>query len=164
MLAHARALLTSTPEGATDYIDADLRDPDRILAAAAETLDFSQPVALMLMGILGHVPDDDEARSIVRRLLDAPALRQLPLRQRRHARLDPVFEAGPATLQRERRRPVHPAHRRRDRRFFDGLELLDPGVVSVPLWRPDSTGPAPVVIADTAGLPAAVTSRCDAVI
>ncbi len=71
VLAHARALLTSSPEGATDYIDADLRDPDRILQAAAETLDFSQPVAIMLMEILGHIEDDDQAQSIVKRLMGA---------------------------------------------------------------------------------------------
>jgi hypothetical protein len=71
VLAHARALLTSTPQGATSYIDADLHEPDKILQGAAETLDFTRPVALMLMGILGHVTDYDEARSIVRRLLDA---------------------------------------------------------------------------------------------
>ena len=71
VLAHARALLTSTPEGTTDYIDADLRDPATILSSATETLDFSQPVGLFLIGVLGHVPDDDEARSIMRRLLDA---------------------------------------------------------------------------------------------
>ena len=69
VLAHARALLTSTPEGATAYIHADLRDPDKILAEAADTLDFTKPVALILSGVLGHVVDIDQARSIVRGLL-----------------------------------------------------------------------------------------------
>ena len=69
VLAHARALLTGAPEGKTAYVDADLYEPDKILEAAAETLDLDQPVALMLMGIMGHVGDFDEARSIVRRLL-----------------------------------------------------------------------------------------------
>jgi S-adenosyl methyltransferase len=69
VLAHARALLTSSP-GATAYVDADLHDPERILAAA-RTLDFSQPIGLMLLGVLGHIDDDDQARSIVKRLLDA---------------------------------------------------------------------------------------------
>src|SRR5512132_4623664 len=69
VLAHARALLTST-QGVTAYLDADLYDPDAILDAAARTLDFSQPVALMLLGVLGHIDDDEEARSIVKRLLD----------------------------------------------------------------------------------------------
>ena len=66
VLTHARALLTSTPEGATAYIDADLRDPEKIVQEAARTLDFTQPIAIMLMGILGHIADDDEARSIGR--------------------------------------------------------------------------------------------------
>src|SRR5439155_17404349 len=59
VLAHARALLTSSPEGVTDYVDADLRDPGKILQEASKTLDLTQPVALMLMGILGHISDDD---------------------------------------------------------------------------------------------------------
>jgi hypothetical protein len=69
VLAHARALLTSTPEGVTDYIDADMRDPGAVLARAASTLDLGQPVGLMIMGVMGHIPDDDEAQSIVQRLL-----------------------------------------------------------------------------------------------
>src|SRR5215475_12775032 len=60
VLVHARALLTSTPEGACDYVDADLRDTGKILDAAHKTLDFSQPIALMLLGIMGQIPDSDE--------------------------------------------------------------------------------------------------------
>ena len=71
MLAHARALLSSRPEGACDYVDADMHHPDDILNAAARTLDLAQPVALLLMGVLGHVSDYGEARSVVRGLLDA---------------------------------------------------------------------------------------------
>ncbi|WP_242423775.1 SAM-dependent methyltransferase, partial [Frankia sp. EI5c] len=70
VLVHARALLTSAPGGATAYIDADVRQPDRILAEAAEVLDFTQPIALVMFGIVGNVADDDEATLIVRRLLD----------------------------------------------------------------------------------------------
>jgi hypothetical protein len=73
VLAHARALLTSAPEGACDYIDGDLRDPDDILAKAAWTLDFTQPVGLMLLGILHHLPDADEPYLIVARLVSALA-------------------------------------------------------------------------------------------
>ena len=69
VLAHARALLTSTPEGVCDYIDGDLRDPEAILAEAARTLDFGQPAALMLLGVLHHIPDTSEAQEIVRRLV-----------------------------------------------------------------------------------------------
>ena len=71
VLVHARALLTSTPEGACDYIDADLRDTDMILSEAAKTLDFTQPVALMLLGIMGQVANSDQPESIIKRLLDA---------------------------------------------------------------------------------------------
>src|SRR5256885_5595343 len=73
VLAYARALLTSTPEGACDYIDGDLRDPEAILAEAARTLDFAQPVALMLLGVVHHIPDTGEAEEIVRRLVAALA-------------------------------------------------------------------------------------------
>jgi S-adenosyl methyltransferase len=70
VLVHARALLTSHPEGATDYIDADVRDPGTILREAARTLDFTQPIALMMLGILGQVPDSGNPQAIVSRLLD----------------------------------------------------------------------------------------------
>ena len=69
VLAHARALLTSTPEVVTDYINADMRDPGAVLAQAGGRLDLGRPVGLMVMGVMGHIPDDDEAQSIVRRLL-----------------------------------------------------------------------------------------------
>jgi S-adenosyl methyltransferase len=71
VLVHARALLTSTPEGVTDYVDADLHDPDRILEAARRTLDFERPIALMLLTILQLLPDDHQPYEIVRRLVDA---------------------------------------------------------------------------------------------
>src|SRR3954453_19597383 len=71
VLAHARALLYSTSEGATAYVDSNVLDPERVLAAAAKTLDLSRPTALILSNILGHIADRDEARSIVTRLMDA---------------------------------------------------------------------------------------------
>ena len=71
VLVHARALLTSAGEGKTAYIDADLRDPDKILEAAAQTLDFTQPIAVMLLGIVHHITDTDEAHTVVNRLLEA---------------------------------------------------------------------------------------------
>src|SRR5580658_670942 len=69
VLSHARALLTSSREGVCNYIDADLREPDKILAEAAKTLDFTQPVALLLLGVLHHIPDTGQAQEIVRRLV-----------------------------------------------------------------------------------------------
>ena len=71
VLSHARALLTSSPEGVTAYLDADLRDTDRILKLAADTLDFSRPVAIMLLAILHYIPDLDQAQQIVARLVSA---------------------------------------------------------------------------------------------
>ena len=150
VLAHARALLTSSPEGATAYVDADLRDPDKVLQEAARTLDFSQPVALMLMGILGHIADDDEARSIVKRLVDAvPSGSYLTLNDGTDTSPE-VVEA--ARIWNESANPTY--HLRspdRIARFFDGLELVEPGVVSPPRWHPD---PSP------SGLPAEVDSFC----
>jgi len=141
VLAHARALLTSTPEGATAYIHADLRDPDKILAEAAETLDFTQPIALILSGVLGHVVDIGQARSIVRGLMAAlPSGSYLSLNdgtsvvggdQVEQATQD-YNESG--ALPYVQRTPEEIAS------FFDGLELVPPGVVSCPRWRPD---PAP---------------------
>ena len=148
VLAHARALLTGTPQGATDYLDADLRDPDKIVQEAARTLDFSQPVAVMLLGILHHVSDDGEAYGVVDRLLDAvPPGSYLTIAHSTNeitgAAMDEAvrhwnqFGKPPMTL----RTPQAVA------RFFDRLELLEPGVVSTSRWRPDpaetSSGPVP---------------------
>jgi hypothetical protein len=137
VLTHARALLTSTPEGVTDYIDADLREPDRILEGAARTLDLTEPVALTLFGILGHVGDDQEARSIVRRLLDGvPSGSYLAVCDGTNV-LNP---AGVEAQERYNRSGAVPYHLRSPdqiARFFDGLELVEPGVVSCPRWRPD---------------------------
>jgi hypothetical protein len=145
VLAHARALLTSTPEGATAYIHADLRDPDKILAEAADTLDFTQPIALILSGVLGHVVDIGQARSIVRDLLAGlPSGSYLSLndgtsviaREELEQATQDYNDSG--ALPYVQRTPDEIAS------FFDGLELVEPGVVSCPRWRPDpAPGPAP---------------------
>jgi O-methyltransferase involved in polyketide biosynthesis len=140
IMAHARALLTSTPEGATDYIYADLRDPDTILQKAARTLDFTRPIALMLLGIMEHILDTNEARAIVNRLLDAlPSGSYLAL-------CDPTTEVRPEMMRQAVRQwnnnatpPIAARSRQELIRFFDGLELLEPGVVSASLWRPETT-------------------------
>jgi hypothetical protein len=150
VLAHARALLTSTPEGATDYLDADLRDPDKVLQQAARTLDFAQPVAIMLMGILGHIADDDQARSIVNTLVGAvPSGSYLTMNDGTDTS-EEVVEA--ARIWNQSANPTY--HLRspdRIARFFDGIELVEPGVVSPPRWRPEP-GPS--------GLPAEIDSAC----
>ena len=143
VLAHARVLLTSTPEGACDYLDADVRDPEAILARAAKTLDFSQPTALMLMGILGLVPDFDQARSIVSRLLAAlPPGSYLALYD--GADTDQAYVEAIRRFNRSGAVPYTPRSPEQVSRYFDGLEVLPPGVVTVSRWRPDRAEPTEV--------------------
>ncbi|MEV1068691.1 SAM-dependent methyltransferase [Streptomyces sp. NPDC050263] len=152
VLAHARALLTSTPEGATAYVDADVLDPERILAAAAETLDFSRPTALILSNILGHVADYDRARSIVTRLMaELPSGSHLSVNDGSRG-IDPVFEQAQDAYNESGAVPYNLRSVDEITAYFDGLELLDPGVVSVPLWRPEAAAPAPAVIGEHGGL------------
>jgi hypothetical protein len=146
VLAHARALLTSTPEGVTDYIDADMRDPGAVLARAGGRLDLGQPVGLMVMGVLGHIPDDDEAQSIVQRLLAGlPSGSFLAL----YDSLD-ISEALNEAQQGYDDTGAVPYKLRRAgqiERFFDGLEFVAPGLVRCPEWRPEAgqAGGAPDV-------------------
>jgi hypothetical protein len=138
IIAHARALLTSSPEGVTDYVFADLRDPDTILREAAQTLDFTRPIALMLLGIMEHILDDDEACGIVQRLMDAlPSGSYLVL-------CDATTEVRPDVMGEAVRQwnesatpPIKARSRQELLRFFAGLELLEPGLVSASLWRPE---------------------------
>ena len=135
VLVHARALLTSTAEGVTQYIDADLADTDAVIRLASETLDFSQPVALLMFGVMGHVEDPAQARSIVQGLVSRlPSGSYL------------AMSDGTATSERviESHRQYNesgavPYHLREVAdfvSFFDGLELVEPGVVPIPDWRP----------------------------
>jgi O-methyltransferase involved in polyketide biosynthesis len=143
VLTHARALLTSTPQGVTDYVDADLREPDKIVRAATETLDFSRPVALMLMGIMGHISDDEEARSIVRRLVEAlPSGSYLALYD--GAMVSEAFEEAQEGYDDTGAVPYKLRSPEQIAGFFEGLELVEPGVVPCPQWRPDPSvsGPA----------------------
>jgi O-methyltransferase involved in polyketide biosynthesis len=142
VLAHARALLTSAPEGATDYVDADMREPDVIISAASATLDLTRPVALMLMGVLGHVDSYEEARSIVTRLLAA-------LPSGSFLTLADSVSTGAAHQEAHRRYKDSGAvayHLRTHEEiegYFDGLDLLEPGLVPITSWRPE--GPEPKV-------------------
>ncbi|MDT0345486.1 SAM-dependent methyltransferase [Streptomyces litchfieldiae] len=146
VLTHARALLTSSPEGATDYIDADVHDPDRILDAAAKTLDFSRPVAVMLIGILGHVQDCDEGRSIVARLLEPlPSGSYLALYDGTDT--DEVYVTATATYNGSGGVPYNLRSPERIASFFEGLDLVEPGVVELSTWRPEASplgAPRPV--------------------
>jgi O-methyltransferase involved in polyketide biosynthesis len=136
VLVHARALLTSSAEGATDYVDADVRDTDTVLREARRALDLSQPVALVMLGILGNIADYDEARSIVARLVEAvPSGSYLVINDGTNTSEEiqkgaSVSDAGGHSY--TLRSPEEIA------RFFDGLELLEPGVVPTTRWRPDA--------------------------
>jgi len=142
VLTHARALLTSTPEGVTDYIDADARDTVTILEAARRTLDLGRPVAVMLLGILNFIDDDHEARGIVRRLMAAvPSGSYLAVAH-------PTTEIKPAESAAAARRwnetatpPITLRGKAGLLRFFEGLDLLEPGVVSCTRWRPEPGDP-----------------------
>lgn len=149
VLVHAHALLTSTPEGTTDYIEADMRETGRILTAAARTLDLSRPVALIMMGVLGHIPDYDEALSIVRRLVgglpsgshllaydgtDTSPEAVTAQDDYNASGTAPYFVRGPEQIT----------------RFFDGLDILDPGVTMVTRWRPENS-PFPPAYVDAYG-------------
>ncbi|MFB7455349.1 MULTISPECIES: SAM-dependent methyltransferase [unclassified Streptomyces] len=152
VLAHARALLYSTAEGATAYVDANVLDPDRILAAAADTLDFTRPIALILSNILGHVADYDQARSIVTRLMDAlPSGSYLSINDGSLG-TDPDFEAAQEGYNKSGAIPYNLRTVEQMTAFFDGLEFVEPGVVSVPHWRPDPEAPAAAAVAEHGGL------------
>ncbi|WP_031161510.1 SAM-dependent methyltransferase [Streptomyces durhamensis] len=152
VLAHARALLYSTPQGATSYIDADVTDPDRILAAAAPTLDLGRPTALILSNILGHVADHGQARSIAARLMDAlPCGSHLCVNDGSRG-IDPVFEQAQDSYNSSGAVPYNLRTVGEITAFFDGLELIEPGVVPVTQWRPEPGSPTPEVIAEHGGL------------
>jgi len=146
VLAHARALLqnpmlASTPEGAVSYVDADLRDVTAVLARSARTLDLSRPVALIMLGVLGYLEDHGAARSITSQLMDAlPPGSYLAI-------ADGVAGTGPVDAAQQRYNGAAPVpyHLRRPDQlasFFDGLDLIDPGVVPCPRWKPDAPGPS----------------------
>jgi hypothetical protein len=136
VLAHARALLTSSSEGATEYIDADAHHPDQILAAVEPTLDLQRPVAVMMLGILNFVMDTDDAQSIVRTLMDAiPSGSYLVLT---HPTLELGGEAQEPAMKfwnENATPPIRARSRTEFASFLDGLEILEPGIVSCAHWR-----------------------------
>jgi hypothetical protein len=137
VLVYANALLTSTPEGATSYLEADVRDPETILDQAARTLDFSRPVALVMLGILGQIPDSDEPGPIVRRLLDAlPPGSYLALSDGTDT--SPALNEAIAVYNRNSASSYYLRSPDQIARFFDGLALVPPGMVTTSQWRPDT--------------------------
>ena len=132
VLSHAQALLTSSPEGKTDYIQADLRDTDTILKGAARTLDFGRPVAVLLIAVLHFIPDADDPYAIVARLLEAvPSGSYLVMA---HAASDIAPEASAEMARRYNEMSsasITPRSRKQVARFFDGLDMVPPGLVPI---------------------------------
>jgi hypothetical protein len=144
VLAHARALLTGTTEGATAYLDADLRDPEKIIHAAEQTLDFTRPVAVIVVGTLHLVSDEEEPYGIVARLLGAVAPGSyLSIN---HPASDIQAQVVAEGAKRYNQSVSTPQTRRSHAevsRFFDGLELVSPGVVQSHRWRPEPGSASP---------------------
>jgi S-adenosyl methyltransferase len=142
VLTHARALLTSVGEGRTDYIDADLREPDKILEQAGRTLDFTEPVAIMLLGVVHHVIDDDEAAAVVRRLVDAvPSGSYLVITHTTSTVTGAAMEEAVRQWNEASPVPIVIRTPQQLAAFFEGLEVLEPGVVPTTRWRPDPADP-----------------------
>lgn len=140
VLAHAHSLLRSTPEGAADYIDGDLTDPPAVLRQARETLDLTQPVAVMLISLLHLVPDEADPYGVVRRYMEGVpsgsyfVMTQLASDIRAEA-MERLEKSAPPDAK------YAFAMRSRDQvsRFFDGLDLVEPGLVTVDQWHPDES-------------------------
>ncbi|WP_155058726.1 SAM-dependent methyltransferase [Streptomyces blattellae] len=143
VLSHANALLTSTPEGTTAYLDADLYDPKAVLEAAAGTLDLSQPVALMILNTLGHVADYEQARGLVRAFMAGLPSGSYLVISDSTATSEGMIAASEA-YNASGAVPYYVRSVEEIAGFFDDLELVEPGVVQVTEWRPES-GDAVVV-------------------
>ncbi|MFE1313038.1 SAM-dependent methyltransferase [Streptomyces sp. NPDC058755] len=152
VLAHANALLRGTPEGVTEYVQADARDPRAILEQAGRVLDFDRPVALSLIALLHFVADEDGAHELVTTLVDALAPGSCLVLSTMTADFEPenvgkgiaAYAAGGVTLVARSQAEVGT--------FFKGLDLLEPGIVSVADWRPESEPDGPISLYGAVGL------------
>jgi hypothetical protein len=154
VLAHARALLVSTPEGATSYLSAEIREPEAVLERAAETLDFGQPIAVMLLGVLYMIPDADQPYRTVATYMDAVVPGSYLAISHPASDVD-AEEAAQAAREYDNALPTTQTNRNRAQviKFFDGLELIEPGVVQLNKWRPDPGDVEPgIEISSWAGL------------
>ncbi|HCU92533.1 MAG TPA: hypothetical protein DHU96_07225 [Actinobacteria bacterium] len=143
VLAHARALLTSTPEGATAYIDADVRDTDSVLREAAKVLDFSKPIAVMVLCVMQYIPDSAGPHQIASRLMGAVPPGSYLTMSDTTRDIDTEQMTTGAARYNARLGPNQftPRSREEIAGFFDGLDLVDPGLVPLPQWR-DLADPA----------------------
>jgi hypothetical protein len=137
VLSHARALLTSGPQGATDYIDADARDVGTVLEKAAHTLDFSQPVAVIIVMILHAISDSDDPHAIVARVMDAVPEGSYLVISHPASDIEPEKVADLTSRVNQLSYQQYTGRSRAQvMRFFEGLELVEPGLVQVQQWRP----------------------------
>jgi SAM-dependent methyltransferase len=139
VLAHSRALIPSTAEGPVAFILADLREPEAILGdpTLASTLDLAQPVGLVLIGIMHHLRDQDDPRRIVQTLVDALAPGSYLVLSQTTPDFDPEAMRGLAAVSEQGGIPNVPRTFAETEPFFEGLELVDPGLVPIVAWRPD---------------------------
>jgi hypothetical protein len=143
VLAHSHSLLQSSPAGASDFVQGDLRDPTTILRDAAHTLDLTRPVAVLLVAVLHFVGDEDRPHRIVRHLMDAVPRGSYLALSHGWEGTDPEVRATLAERLNQRSRERFVWRSEADiAAFFAGLELLEPGVVPVDCWRPDGSEPA----------------------
>ncbi|MFE2531469.1 SAM-dependent methyltransferase [Streptomyces sp. NPDC059371] len=143
VLRHAEALLVSRPEGVTDYIQADVRRPDEIVQHARHVLDFSRPIALSLIALMHFIPDEQDAHSIVRNLVDTlPSGSYLVLS---HASSDVFPELSAQVTAEYAKGGIQLGFRTRAEveRFFEGLDLVSPGLVTATQWAQSGKIPAP---------------------
>ena len=149
VLAHAHQLLTSSPEGAADYVQADFRDPENILTQAAATLDLSRPVAISLVSMLHFFDDEEHPQEIVARLVEATAPGSYLVISHITADLQPELIAALVDAPGEQARyRFVPRSRAQVAAFFDGLELTDEGIAAMSDWLPADTDPAIAAAAD----------------
>jgi S-adenosyl methyltransferase len=145
VLAYAHELRRSAPGGAADYIDGDLRNPEHILSQAAATLDFSKPIAVVFVGVLHHFPDEEDPWAIVRRYVDAVPSGSYVVIEHIGSEVEEMVKLGEAVkaVQASANFTLIPRSLAEVGRFFEGLELIEPGLVFIDDWRPD--GPPPEV-------------------
>jgi hypothetical protein len=143
VLAYAHELRRSKPGGAAAYIDGDLRDSEAILSQAADTLDFSKPIAVVFVGVLHHFPDREDPSAIVRRYVDALPSGSFVVIEHIGSESEELAKLGEAVkaVQAAANFNLIPRSLAEVARFFEGLELVEPGLVAIDHWRPD--GPLP---------------------
>ena len=154
VLSHARALLIGGERGTTDYLDEDARHPETILDRAAQTLDFTRPVGVLLIAILHAIPDEDDPHQIVRTLMDAmPSGSYLVLTHMNSDLFSPAEKENLLGITREMSHQQYSFSSRAEvARFFDSLDLVAPGLIRAEEWRPDPADQATATTSLLAGV------------